>query len=370
MAENANAVATMEAQERRQMSPVDQVRQALSGQKMTAELQMALPPHITVDKFRQVAITAINKSPDLAMADRASLFNACVECAQDGLLPNGREAALVIYNTKDPAGGWTKKVQYMPMIAGIYKKVRESGEINRLAAHVVFEGDDFEYSLGINPTLTHRPNLESTNDKVIGAYAVAHFADGEHDIEFMSMKQINKVKSASKSPDKGPWANWFEEMAKKTVVRRLSKRLPMSPSLDAIIRRQDDMIDLEALNAPDKPQVTASALIEQARGDEDGITVQQDAADMTDEERELFPEDDAGSGDLPALPSGFDIVSWQADITKQIEARKGDPAKVRELRQINGPLMGTIACHFPDEVAAVESAFDEHAPREDQPSMV
>jgi recombination protein RecT len=120
----ATAIAT------RSTDPIAVVRQNLT--QMAPQFAAALPKHISVEKFTRVALTAIQNNPDLAVkADRRSLFGACVRLAQDGLLPDGREAAIVMFGDK---------AQAMPMIAGILRKVRQSGEVSRVSAQVVYRG--------------------------------------------------------------------------------------------------------------------------------------------------------------------------------------------------------------------------------------
>ncbi len=111
-----------------------------------SEFRAAMPAHIPVERFTRVVTTAVVGNPDLLTADRRSLFESATKAAQDGLLPDGREGALVIYNTKVKLDGkehWIKKVQWMPMIAGILKKVRNSGELSTIVARVVYDGDKF-----------------------------------------------------------------------------------------------------------------------------------------------------------------------------------------------------------------------------------
>jgi recombination protein RecT len=222
---------------------IKDVQGEIMSPAMTQQLSLALPAHITVEKFQRVVVTALNKTPELLEGDRRTLYTACVECAQDGLLPNGKEAALVIFNSKDKlTGSWVKGVSYMPMIAGIYKRARNSGEIKMLSAHVVHKDDDFTYEYGFEPNLTHKPAL-GERGAIIAVYAIAVLKDGSRDMEVMSEKDVEEVRQASKAPDSGPWKGWWGEMAKKTAVRRLTKRLPMSSDLERVIQRVDDMYD-------------------------------------------------------------------------------------------------------------------------------
>ena len=204
----------------------------------------ALPAHIPAERFARVVLTAIQNNPKLADANRPSLWNACMRAAQDGLLPDGRDGALVIYNTKED-NAWVAKVQWMPMIGGIRKKVRNSGEIKDWNAQVVHAKDQFEFELGDTPFIKHKPYMDGEPGPVIAAYSIAQFKSGELSREVMTRSQIEKVRSVSRSKDKGPWVDWYEEMCRKTVARRHSKSLPMSSDLDDLIRRDDELYDME-----------------------------------------------------------------------------------------------------------------------------
>lgn len=237
----------------RDNSPVAIIRQNLSA--MAPSFKAALPAHISVEKFTRVAQTAITGNPDLLEADRSTLFAACVRLAQDGLLPDGREAALVIFNAKDRGtGGWTKKVQAMPMIAGILKKLRQSGEVAKISAQVVYEHDEFVVSYGFDEDVTHNPpRLDQPRGKPIGAYATAILKDGSKLLEVMGLEEIDKVRNVSRSKDKGPWQDWWSEMARKTVMRRLAKRLPMSSDRDQDVFERDETMAVEHQPAPVEP---------------------------------------------------------------------------------------------------------------------
>jgi recombination protein RecT len=222
-------------------NPIAVIRQNL--QAMEPEFKAALPPHISPEKFKRVAMTAIQNTPDLQAADRRSLFGSIVKLAQDGLLPDGREAALVIFNAKKQGGGWEKKVQAMPMIAGILKRIRQSGEVARVSAQVVYKNDTFVVKYGFDEDVEHiPPALDEPRGEPIGAYATAVLKDGSKLLEVMSLEEIEKVRAVSRAKDNGPWVAWWSEMARKTVMRRLSKRLPMSTDLeDEIFSRDETM---------------------------------------------------------------------------------------------------------------------------------
>jgi len=234
----ATQLAPVDDQPRR-LAPQAEVRDDLA--KMADQLKMALPSHISIEKFQRVTMTAIQTDPDLLKADRRSLYGAITRAAQDGLLPDKREGALVIFTNKikgkdGERDQYIKAVQWMPMVAGILKKVRQSGEISGISAHVVYEGDDFVHRLGDEESIEHAPPpLGAARGKPVGAYAVATLRDGFKIREVMDIAQIERVRAVSKTGQYGPWKDWWDEMARKTVIRRLSKRLPMSTDIEAVI---------------------------------------------------------------------------------------------------------------------------------------
>ena len=220
--------------------------------RLDPEFKTALPQHIPVERFRRVAITAIQRNPELALADQKSLFGACMMAAQDGLLPDGREAALVVFKTKVKVDGQEKyiqQVQYMPMVFGIRKKVYQSGEVTSLTARVAYENDAFDYAFGLNEYLEHKP-CKLNPGPVVAAYAIVTYKDGSKEFDVMTVPEIEKVRKISRRSDSGPWRDWYEEMAKKTVLRRLAKGLPLSSDLADFLRRDDGFYDLSQAKAP------------------------------------------------------------------------------------------------------------------------
>lgn len=194
---------------------------------------MVLPPQIKPERFLRVVMTAVQQNPELLAADRSTLFSASMKAATDGLIPDGKEAALVTFGNK---------VQYMPMVAGILKKVRNSGELSSITALDIYEKDDFKYWIDSDGEhLTHKPLMFGDKGKLLGTYALAKTKDGAVYIEVMDMSQLDAVKKVSRGKT-GPWSGDFAgEMRKKSAIRRLSKRLPMSTDIEMVIQRDDDL---------------------------------------------------------------------------------------------------------------------------------
>lgn len=237
------------------ITPIEEFRRSVNTDAMRQEFKSALPDHISIDKFLRVLVTAAQMNPELLAADRQSLYSAAMFAAQDGLMPDGKEAVINIYNTnvgtKD-APKWVKKCKYGAMIYGILKKVRNSGELSSIHADVVYEKDKFDHFVDQDgPHLIHRPSLGEDRGKPVQTYAVAKTKDGGVYIEVMSEKQVDDVRKVSKSKDSGPWAGDFkDEMRKKSVLRRLSKRLPMSTDIETLMHRDDDDHDFDQPQAP------------------------------------------------------------------------------------------------------------------------
>jgi len=216
----------------------------------TANLRDALPADIPVERFKRVLVTAVSTNPELLYADRRSLFNAAMRCAVDGLLPDGRQAALVVFRTdvkqRDPNTGidHVRKIDaatYMPMLAGLRERMRKSGEVASAVAEAVFERDVFSYRLGDDPYIEHRPPpLGEPRGQVIGAYAIIRLKNGEVIRDVMDRPMIEAARNVSRAKNSPMWTNFYWEGAKKTVLRRASKQAPFSSELRRVIDRDDE----------------------------------------------------------------------------------------------------------------------------------
>ncbi len=221
-----------------QLTPMQQIGVSLKQQE--TRLMALLPQNCTPQRFIQIVGNAIIKNPYLLKLDKTSIVDSCLKCAEDGLLPDGREAALVPFGNK---------VQYMPMIGGILKKIRNSGELLSISACIVYNEDEFTFCLGDNEQIIHIPNLDADTTKIKCVYAIAKTKDGGIYREVMTISQINAIRNKSIAYNAytsgkvktSIWNDHWEEMAKKTVIRRLSKRLPMSTDLVEIITRDDNL---------------------------------------------------------------------------------------------------------------------------------
>lgn len=312
---------------------------------MEKQFALALPEHVSPERFVRVVVTAIQSNPALAAADRDSVLGAAIKCAQDGLLPDGREAALVVYGNK---------AQYLPMIAGVLAKVRRSGELLTIASHIVYESDAFTYTLGDDEKIEHQPFLSGPRGKPIAAYAVAKTKDAGIYREVMSIEQIEQVRNVSRAKNNGPWVQWWDEMARKTVLRRLAKRLPMSTDLQQVFQRDDDHYDLRAAEGQAKLRRLHADFDEPAPA-VDSIPDAPEAPATDAEFTEVRDDqaDDGFPGDQPAV----DVLDWAA----KLEAALSDYADVDPMREDWNARKADLQKRDPDVFKRVNKAIADRA---------
>ena len=153
------------------------------------------------------------------------------------------------------------------MLAGVIKVLHNSGLIKSICAEVVYENDLFDYELGTAPKITHKPLIVGDRGKPICVYAIAVTTNDGEFYEIMSMDDIEKCRQVSKaaSSPHSPWVKWFDQMAKKTVMHRIAKRLPTNDAINSVVRLDDEASFKEPVNVtltPDKQTEPLSRLKE------------------------------------------------------------------------------------------------------------
>lgn len=203
------------------------------------QLALALPKHITVERMLGVALRSIQKNPKLVECSQKSLFNAILQSAQLGLECDGVLGQAYLIPFKD-------ECTLIPGYKGLVKLARNSGEISTIQAHVVHEKDEWDFCYGAEPKLEHTPSSEEDPGKPIAFYAVARLKDGGVQFEWMWLHEVLSIRNrskaylAAKKYDKDSiWDTDFEEMGKKTPLRRLCKMLPSSTELQTAFELDD-----------------------------------------------------------------------------------------------------------------------------------
>lgn len=211
---------------------------------MEGEIAKALPSVVTPERFTRIVLSAISSNPKLADCTPESFLGAMMTAAQLGVEPNTPlgQAYLIPYNNNKKRA---VECQFQLGYKGLIDLAYRSGQVNYIQAHTVYENDEFEYSLGLDPVLKHTP-AKSNRGNPEYFYAVFKTKDGGHGFEVMSYEDIlNHARKYSKSFGDGPWKTNFEEMAKKTVLKRVLKYAPLKTdfvravSADESIRQVD-----------------------------------------------------------------------------------------------------------------------------------
>ena len=217
--------ANIKAQEQhKQPTIVDYVK------RMEGQIAKALPSMITPERFTRIVITAINSNPDLARCTPQSFLSAMMCSAQLGLEPNTPlgESYLIPYRNKG-----RDEVQFQLGYKGLIQLAYRSGQISTISAHVVYANDKFECEYGLEPKLSHVP-ADGDRGEPVKVYAVYKTKDGGYGFEVMSMDDVRRhAAKYSKAYNSGfsPWKTNFEEMAKKTVLKRVLKYAPLKSDL-------------------------------------------------------------------------------------------------------------------------------------------
>lgn len=236
---------------------LDSVRDVLIA--YAPKLMQALPKHITPDRMCRVALSALRTNPALLDCTPASLFNSIAEAATYGWEIGGvlSQAYLVPY--KD-------ECKLIPGYKGLIDLCRRSGQVSTITLEVVHAGDAFDYTLGDDARIIHKPasDADRTKRPVTFVYASVRLRDGgiqrsvwsASDIEAHKVRYSQSWKRAeayredcvkAKRPVNeqklSPWHTAWAAMAKKTVIRDMIGRglLPLSAEVrDVALRGTDE----------------------------------------------------------------------------------------------------------------------------------
>lgn len=223
-----NAVTPAKPQEADPKKPRT-VLDKIGGPNFMAQLSVALPKAMTPERLVRVVTTECRKTPALLNCNPESFLGAVLQCAQLGLEPGGAlgHCYLLPFGNGKAKDG-RPNAQLIIGYRGMIDLARRSGQIVSICAYTVHEKDHFVWRLGLDPDIEHVPSPEADRGKMTYVYAVAKLKGGGVQFEVMSRAEVEKVRKQSKAGSSGPWVTHFDEMAKKTVIRRLFKYLPVS----------------------------------------------------------------------------------------------------------------------------------------------
>jgi len=292
------------------------------------ELIPALPSNIKPEKFQAAFITAVVNNPDILKCKPSSIRSALMKCATDGLVPDGRKAAIVPFGVM---------ATYVPMTGGMIDRAAQLGEALSFTAECVHENDTFSVNMA-DPSKTEHTfgtDVFAERGEIIGAYAIFRTKDGTAiHRELMSRAEIEKAREVSKMKNAGPWTKWYSEMCRKTVIRRGIKYVPISTELRVIVEREDEHVDFGMKNAtpddynplqepPQTVEGTANEL-EEAIDAPDPVVIEP----MNDDDRN---ELDWVLGEIKEMNTTEDLHGWQSSfgevMAKMHPDTKGDVRK-------------------------------------------
>ena len=193
---------------------------------MSGEIAKALPQVMTPERFTRIALSAVSNTPKLGNCTPQSFLGAMMNAAQLGLEPNtplGQAYLIPFENRKKGITECQFQIGYKGLIDLAYR----SGEVKMIDAQTVYENDEFEYELGMDPVLKHKP-ARTNRGNPIYFYATFKLTNGGQGFQVMSIEDVQEhAKKYSKTYNNGPWQTNFEEMAKKTVLKKLLKYAPL-----------------------------------------------------------------------------------------------------------------------------------------------
>lgn len=261
-----------------------QTQSWLKSDRLKNQIAQALPTHLTPDRFMRIIFTSMQKTPKLMNCTQESLFSALIDCSQLGIEPDGRRAHLIPYGNQ---------CQLIIDYKGLVELVMRSGEVSKVHADTVCDNDDFEFNMG---TITkHHINFRKPRGKAYAVYAVATLKDGNEVSEVMTVEDVEKIRAKSKSSSSSPWRDHWGEMAKKTVFRRLSKWLPLSPELKEKITKDDNQFDLDKnqeVRSPEQQGMADSIMDAMNASEDQSQQEKNDKAGQEYEDAEIIEEEE------------------------------------------------------------------------------
>ena len=227
---------------------------------MEPEIKKALPQVITPERFTRMALSALNTTPKLAECSQMSFLGALMNAAQLGLEPNTPlgQAYLIPYRNKGKL-----ECQFQIGYKGLIDMVYRNENIQTVHAQCVYENDDFQYELGLDPKLVHKPALKDRGNLIL-VYALWKSKNGGFGFEVMSKEDIdNHARRFSQSfgSSYSPWKTNYEEMAKKTVIKKCLKYAPLKTDFvmqmnnDESIKSEINVDMSEVVNEQEDPNI-------------------------------------------------------------------------------------------------------------------
>lgn len=345
------------------LPPMEQFRHELNVR--TTTFGHALPPHVPVEKFKANLVSATAMTPKLLDCNRASLFKAAMTAAQLGLMvdPVLGHAYLVPYGNV---------VQCIPGYKGFIHLARQSGEIAALYAHEVYENDEFDVELGTSKRIHHKPRYTGERGKLVGVYAAWSYTKAVNqdgalatDFEFMTIADIEAIRKRSKAGESGPWKTDYIQMARKTVIRRAAKYLPLSVQRAAVLDAAYEdgrtaHVDEGGAVVIDAEDITDATPQGQAAGTQlDGLEQRMAPGPSTAPQTAARKIPDPRALPVPDVGGGPDYKGWADAAVAALQTAKAagaDAAWFDKFEALNKAAVNDADFNAADEAARVRDA--------------
>ena len=236
---------------------------------MQGEIKKALPAVLTPERFTRMVLSAVSANKDLAACETKSFLAAMMQAAQLGLEPNTPLGQAYIIPYRDNKSG-TLRAQFQLGYKGMIDLAYRSNQVSVIDAQVVYENDEFDYELGLEPKLKHKPAL-SNRGKPILYYGMFRTKDGGFGFQVMSYDDIiAHARKFSKAFTSGPWSTNFDEMAKKTVLKKVLKYAPLKSDFLRGISADETVkstLDPEMFDVPNEVDYADYVEVDQSTGE-------------------------------------------------------------------------------------------------------
>ena len=240
-----------------ELATKNDLRSLIASDKFKDQVALALPAHCTPDRFARIALSALNRTPKLADCSQSSVLKCLMDLSAFGLEPDGRNAHLIPYGNE---------CQLIIDWKGLVALAKRNGDVTAWQAFDVCENDLFTWE---NGEVKHSIDYRKDRGKPQCYYSKVTLKDGGASYEVMTLAEVEAIRARSKSKNNGPWVTDFGEMAKKTVVRRHSKQLDLSPQVqDAVATDTGDFEDQRQMRVV-KAAVVPSVLPLPAKADKE-----------------------------------------------------------------------------------------------------